>query len=178
MEVPHEDRDEWLDQFLGLGEAPPDAGLPPGGVPYLPAGVAEVLAAIRDAPIRRDTRFVDLGSGLGRVAMLVHLLTGARCHGVEIQRALVEQATATAKRLGLTGVSFECADAAAAQLDGSVFFLYAPFNGALLKRVLARLEEAARREPIIVCTVDLSLDHVGWLKPRATDNLALTIYDS
>jgi hypothetical protein len=178
IEVPHEDRDEWLDRYLGLSEAPPDSGLPPGGVPYLPAGVAEVLDAIRDVPIKREDLFVDLGSGLGRVVMLTHLLSGARCHGVEIQRALVDQAIATARRLGLSGVSFECADAATAELDGSVFFLYAPFNGELLRRVLARLEQTARRRPIRLCTVDLSLDDVRWLRPLPTDNLALGIYES
>jgi SAM-dependent methyltransferase len=177
LAVPPADRDAWVDQLLGLGEAPPDSGLPPGGVPYLPAGVAEILAMIREVPVKHDDTFVDLGSGLGRVVMLTHLLTGAKAQGIEIQRELVERAKACAARLRLSGVSFLQADAATAELDGSVFFLYAPFNGELLKRVLARLEEVARRRPIRVCTVDLALDGVRWLRPRPTDSLALTIYE-
>ena len=55
--------------------------------------------------------------------------------------------------------------------------LYAPFNGEMLTRVLHRLEEVARRRPIIVCTVDLELD-VARLTARPSSSVALTIYDS
>jgi hypothetical protein len=108
--------------------------------------------------------------------MLVHLLTGARCHGIEIQPQLVEHASRCAQRW--PPVTFECADAARAELDGSVFFLYSPFNGALLAKVLARLEQVAKRQPIEICAVDLSLEHVPWLRARETSSLALTIYSS
>ena len=36
--------------------------------------------------------FVDVGSGLGRAAALVHLMTGARAIGLEVQPALVAAA--------------------------------------------------------------------------------------
>lgn len=178
LAVSPEDRDAWVDRLLGLGEPPEDSRLPDGGVPYLPAGVDEILSAIREVPITRQDTLVDLGSGLGRVVMLTHLLTGCRAHGIEVQPALVEQANACARRLQLREVTFEQADASTAELDGSVFFLYAPFNGALLKQVLARLEQLARRRSFRVCTVDLSLDQVRWLRGLPADNLALGVYVS
>src|SRR6202042_980367 len=80
--IPFRDRDDWIDALLGFEEVPPDAAdLPRGSVPYLPCGVDEILAAVRDAPVGPEDELVDLGAGLGRVAMLVHLLSGARTRG-------------------------------------------------------------------------------------------------
>jgi hypothetical protein len=79
LSVPHAERDAWVDALLALPELPADSpGLPAGAVPYLPAGVAEILALVSEAPLREGDELVDLGSGLGRVAILAHLLSGAR----------------------------------------------------------------------------------------------------
>ena len=163
--------------MLGIDELPDDApGLPRESVPYLPAGVEEILAAVLEAPITPRDEFVDLGSGLGRVVMLVHLLTGARARGIELQEALV--ASARARSANFEGVSFVHADATAVPLDGSVFFLYAPFSGEMLARALARLEEVAARRAIIVCAVGLEFHDVVWLTPRKSSSLQLILYDS
>ena len=173
------DRDEWVDVALGIEEAPCDEpGLPRGAVPYLPCGVEEILAVVRDVPLTAEDELVDLGSGLGRVPILAHLLTGARAQGVEIQEALVRRATALCASLGLADVTFVHADAAETALDGTVFFLYAPFNGPMLARVLERIEEVAKKKPIVVCAVGLEFREVPWLAPRKASNVALTLYDS
>jgi precorrin-6B methylase 2 len=177
--IPHADRDVWVDELLGFGDPPPDIpDLPRGSVPYLPCGVEEILTMVREVPVRADDEVVDLGSGTGRVAILAHLLTGARAHGIEIQEPLVLAAKARCDALALDRVSFVHANAADTELDGSIFFLYAPFNGQMLTQVLARLEEVARRRPIVVCAVDLEFRAVPWLRARAASNLALTLYDS
>jgi SAM-dependent methyltransferase len=183
LAVPPRDRDAWVDAQLGFPPPPPDVpGLPRGAVPYLPCGVAEIVALVREVPLREDDHLVDLGSGLGRAAIVAHLLSGATASGVEIQEPLVDSARRRSVELGLTRVSFVCAnaaDVAEAALDGSVFFLYAPFNGALLAAVLARLEAIARRRRIVVGTVDLELPDVSWLvrRPRGA-SLALAVYDA
>jgi SAM-dependent methyltransferase len=178
LSIPLSDRDAWADELLGIESPPPDIpDLPHGSVPYLPCGVDEILAMVREAPLRPDDDFVDLGSGLGRVALLAHLLSGARARGVEIQDHLVRRGNARCVALALP-ISFVRADAADIELDGSVFFLYAPFNGELLTRVLRRLEDVARRRPIVLCAVDLELRGLPWLQPRKTSSLALTLYDS
>ena len=164
LAVPAHDRDGFVDAMLGLEAAPPDApDLPRGAVPYLPARVDDVLVAVRELPLTAADHFVDLGAGLGRVVMLAHLLTGARCSGVEIQPHLVREARAAAGSLGLDALAFEEGDATTRPLEASVVFLYAPFNGAMLRRALARLEEASRAAPLAVCAVDLVLGEVPWL---------------
>ncbi|MBN9163553.1 MAG: hypothetical protein BGO98_17950 [Myxococcales bacterium 68-20] len=178
LSVPFVDRDAWADEVLGIESPPPDVpDLPQGSVPYLPCSVEEIAAMVFEVPLRPDDDFVDLGSGLGRVAILAHLLSGARARGVEIQEHLVRSGRARCDELGLP-VTFVRADAAETDLDGSVFFLYAPFNGEMLTRVLRRLEEVARRRPIVLCAVDLELPALPWLRPRETSRVALTLYDS
>jgi len=180
LAVPVADQDAWADELLGIPEAPPDVpDLPRGAVPYLPAGVEEILAMVREVPLGPGDELVDLGSGLGRVVILAHLLSGARARGVEIQAPLVECARGCCRKLGLgSEVSFLQADAAEVELDGSVFFLYSPFNGDTLARVTKRLEAVARRRPIVVCAVGLEFPAEPWLRRRSTPLLSLTLYDS
>ncbi|HSD88645.1 MAG TPA: methyltransferase domain-containing protein [Kofleriaceae bacterium] len=176
--IPSADRDAWVDDLLAIGAPPPDVALPRGAVPYLPCGVDEIITAILEAPVRDSDVLVDLGSGLGRVAILGHLLSGARTWGIEIQEHLVERARARVSELQLDDVSFIHGNAEDIVLDGSVFFLYAPFNGPMLARVVEQLEHVARRRPIIVCAVHLELHDIAWLAARPSSCGALTIYDS
>lgn len=179
LAVPLRDRDTWIDEVLGFELPPPDLpDLPHGSVPYLPSGVEEILAMVQEVPVEPDDELVDLGSGLGRVVILAHLLSGARARGVEIQEHLVRRAKARCAELRLTGITFVHADAAEVELDGSIFFLYAPFNGEMLARVLRRLEDVARKRPIVVCAAGLELHDVPWLLPRNPSSVLLTLYDS
>lgn len=179
LSVPMFDRDAWIDELLGLEEPPPDGPeLPRGAVPYLPCGAEEILAMVREAPLEPEDELVDLGSGMGRVAILAHLLSGARARGVEIQEPLVRSARARCAALALAAVSFVHGNAADSDLDGSIFFLYVPFSGETLARVLRRLEEISHRRPIVVCAVGLELHDVPWLLPRKTSSVALTLHDS
>jgi hypothetical protein len=178
--VPFIDRDAWIDDVLGIEDAitPDVPDLPRGSVPYLPCGVGEIVAMVEEVPVRADDQLVDLGAGLGRVVLLGHLLSGARAMGVEIQEPLVRSARDRCIELDVADVSFVHADAADLELDGSVFFLYAPFHGAMLARVVRRLEEVARRRPIAVCAVGLELHDVPWLVARKTSCVSLALYDS
>jgi SAM-dependent methyltransferase len=180
--VPSRDRDVWVDELLGIAAAPPDVPeLPRGAVPYLPSGVDEILTMVREVPLRPGDTFVDLGAGLGRVVILAHLLSGAVARGVEIQAPLVHAARDTAAALGLGRVSFEQADAAGGPgplADGSVFYLYAPFNGAMLTRVVRHLEDVARTRAIAIAAVHLELPGAPWLVRRSTPTGALAIYDA
>ena len=176
--LPFRERDAFADELLGLEVAPPDApDLPRGAVPYLPCPVDDILTMVREVPLRPSDELVDIGSGLGRVAMLVHLLSGARARGVEIQEQLVRAAEQQCAELALDDVSFIHANATDLPLDGSVFFLYAPCNGPMLASVLARIEEVARRRPVVVAAVDLELGAVPWLRARGASSASLTLYD-
>lgn len=176
--VPMEERDEWIDEVLALDPIPPDNGLPRGAVPYLPCGVAEIMAMIQETKLRASDTFIDVGSGLGRVSILAHLFTGARACGIEIQKHLAYRAKETAAELKLDAVTFEYGNAADAMPEATVYFFYAPCNGEMLARVMQRMEEVAKKHPIRICTVDLRLPEVPWLVECDTPFAALSVYQS
>lgn len=168
--VPAAERDAWLDRVLGLGELPDDAPdlLPRGCVPYLPSPVDAVLQIVERIPLGATDVFVDVGSGVGRVGALVHLLTGAAVINLEIQPALVARARDLTARLRLGRVS--CVEGDAAKLarfltTGTVFFLYCPFSGERLANLVSDLEAIARARTIHVCCLDVPLPSRPWLAP-------------
>ncbi len=178
--VPPVDRDAWLDVALGLGP-PPDDGpdLPPGGVPYLPCGINPLLRFVDAGAVGPDDTVVDIGSGAGRAAVALHLLSGAVVVGVEVQRALVAGARSLAARLDLPRVTFVEGDGAAppAPADGgTVFFLYCPFSGERLTRFLAWLEPIACARGARLGCVDLPLPAVGWLQAIAPPDRDLAVF--
>ncbi len=182
LEVPPTKRDAWLDLALGVGEVPDDGPeLPRGCVPYLPCSVDDLLRVVEHAPVRGDDVFVDIGSGVGRAAAFVHLLTGAPAIGLEIQPRLVMTARALAARLPASRIPSIEGDAT--QLVGfitigTVFFLYCPFSGERLEKVLANLEPIARTRKIRVCSVDMALPSCRWLSLEKSPRAGLEIYQS
>lgn len=179
--VPASERDGWLDRVFGLGELPDDGPeLPSGCVPYLPSPVDTLLRAAELAEVRPDDVFVDVGSGLGRAAALMHFLTGAGAIGLEIQPALVRGSRDLASRLNAPRVSViegDAAQLAGRIMIGSVFFFYCPFGGERLDRVMDDLEAIARTRRIRVCSVSLPLPSRPWLRPVSWSN-DLTVYRS
>jgi len=176
-DVSPDDRDTFVDELLGFDHIPSDSALPRGGTPYLPCGVEEIVRMVREVPLRATDTFADLGSGVGRVAILAHLLSGARSGGIEVQRPLVGVARDRVEALRLPEVTFVLGNVVEVDLDASVFFLYSPFGGDMLRAVLLKLEALGRTRPIVVCTVDMEL-HAPWLVARKSRSLALTIYDA
>jgi SAM-dependent methyltransferase len=176
--VPESERDVWLNQVFGLEELPHDGPeLPRGCVPYLPSSVNTLLRMIDGAKVGSNDVFVDIGSGLGRATVLTHLLTGAGAIGIEIQPALVHSSRKLASRLNAERVSVVEGDAAKLTgyiTSGSVFFLYCPFSGDRLDRVMDALGLIAQTREIRVCSVDLVLPSCSWLTPVSlSDDLAI-----
>ena len=112
-----------------------------------------IFELVRRADLGPEDCFYDLGSGMGHVATLVHLLSGASARGVEFEPAFCEYAQQRAESLGLTQVEFINADARQADYaQGRCFFMYTPFEGAMLLEVLERLRERSRRGQITLAT--------------------------
>jgi SAM-dependent methyltransferase len=179
--LPPRERDRRVERLLGIDGYPLSPTAPGAELTgYVPSGVSAIVRTVFEVPIRSDDVFVDLGAGLGKAAMLVHLLSGARARGVEVQRDLAARARAETERLGLTDVRIDAGDARDAAIDdGTIFFLYLPFTGSTLATVLDRLRAVAERRRIVICTLGLDLRNTeAWLTPRPTDAFWLSIYDS
>ncbi len=119
-------------------------------------------------PTHEDT-FYDLGSGLGHVPIVVNLLTGIRTKGIEIERAYCRYSLERLKKLGLSNVEFINADARNVDYhDGTIFYMYTPFRGEILRQVLSKLEALSERRPIRICTYGpctLQVAKQNWLQP-------------
>ena len=133
--------------------------------------VRVLLDLVDHVPLEVGDCFYDLGSGLGRVAVIVHWLTGVPVCGVEIQPDYCGYARRLVESLGLTQVRFLHADAREADLSrGTVYYLFTPFKGSILREVLARLQAEATHRRITLCTygaVSLVVAQEPWLRPAA-----------
>lgn len=159
--------------------------LPPEMVHYETTPARVILELLDRVPLGPSDVFYDLGSGDGRVALLVHFLTGARCKGVEIQPALGAYAARAASRLGARGVTFLTADAREVDYsDATAFYLFTPFRGPVLDTVLGRVRDTARPETVVVCTYGPCTRMVGrarWLRlvePTMEHDFRLAVWDS
>ena len=180
LRVPFLDRDAWVDRMLGLDELPADGPELPGGcVPYLPCAVDVLLRIAERVPMRPDDRFLDIGSGVGRAAVVLHLLTGHEVRGIEVQSGHVQAARRLVEKLGLSKVTFVEGDAGE-RIDefatGTVFFLYCPFSGERLTRFLRNVESVSRERTVCICTVDLPLPPCSWLERVGAEDGDLAVY--
>lgn len=152
---------------------------------YEPTPVSAVLELVDRVPLTRSDRFVDIGSGLGQVVLLVNLLTGVEAAGLEVMPAYVEQARGEAERLGIGGVSFREGDARSADLcGGTVYFLFSPFRGQMLQTVLNRLGQEARTRRLTICSFGPCTEQIAgesWLtlqEAGMNDEFRLAVFRS
>jgi SAM-dependent methyltransferase len=182
MSVPTTDRDAWLDLVFELDALPDDGpDLPRGCVPYIPCAVDSLLRAIDAAAVQASDVFVDVGSGVGRTAALVHLLTGAQVIGLEIQAELIRSSRELMDQLSVTRflpVHGDATELTRHMHAGSVFFLYCPFGSDRLAKVMDGIEDIARTKDIRICCVDMTVPPRPWLVLAAPPLGDLTVYRS
>lgn len=124
-----------------------------GMVAYQPTPARHVFAMLARTRLGKDDVLIDLGSGLGHVPLLAAICTGARAIGVELEPAYVACARQVATDLALAGVEFRQQDARSVDFGtGTVFYLYTPFRGAIMREVLDRLRAEAARRDLRICT--------------------------
>lgn len=184
-------RYEILDELVAglfLAEPVPAPATQPADemVYYEPTPASVVLELVDRLALQADDVFYDLGSGLGQVTMLVHLLSGVQARGVEIEPLYCTYARRAATALGLHGVEFIGADARHTPLAaGTVFYLYTPFYGEILRSVLERLHKLARQRPIRIAAHGPCIRRVAqqrWLHRNdngdPTDEFQLALFES
>lgn len=136
-----DDLDRVLDGLLGIEERELPRPENEEMAPYQPAPARIVLDLVDHIGLQAGDVLYDLGSGLGRPALLAHLGSGVQARGVEVDETLCGLARATAADLNLAGVEFIHADAREVDYgEGTVFFLFTPFKGELFRQVFAQLK--------------------------------------
>ncbi|HTI93731.1 MAG TPA: hypothetical protein VL727_24225 [Puia sp.] len=159
--------------------------LEPDMVGYQKTPARVVFELVERVQFSRGDVFFDLGSGLGQVAILVNLLTGATVRGIEVEPAFCDYARDCAADLHLSHVTFVNADARKADYSkGTIFFMYTPFKGEIMEEVLEilRKESLGRKIRIITygpCTAQVALQ--SWLDfeaPGDSDIYKLGVFRS
>jgi histone methylation protein DOT1 len=148
---------------------------------YQPTPVRHILHLIEACSLSKDDVFVDIGSGLGHVALLASVLTGARSIGIEVDPAYVACAEECAWGLRLNHAQFICDDARHADLSaGDVFYLYSPFTGSILCDVLERLRSESTKRSLKICAFgpcSSCLAKQAWLRASALpDPRRITVF--
>lgn len=189
LQTPEQERGEgydYRDELVSgvLQFAPPDdevAGPAAEMVFYQPTPARHVFDLIERLELGPRDVLVDLGSGLGHVPLLASICTPARCLGVEYEATYVESARRCAEALNLTNVTFIRQDARNADLSaGTVFYLYTPFTGTILRAVLDALRREAADREIRICSYGPCTSTIAsepWLDGGAglpaTDRIAI-----
>jgi hypothetical protein len=172
-----------LSPFQTMPEQTKD--LEPEMVYYQKTPARIVFELVEKAHLTKEDVFFDLGSGLGQVAILVNLLTGITVKGIEFEPAFCNYARDCAAGLNLSNVTFINVDAREADYsEGTIFFMFTPFRGEIMEKVLAILrEESLQRKIKIItygpCTVQVALQ--SWLHsaPSEDDNIyKLSVFTS
>ncbi|HLZ15888.1 MAG TPA: class I SAM-dependent methyltransferase [Cyclobacteriaceae bacterium] len=143
--------------------------LEPEMVYYQKTPARIVFELVGQSHFTKEDVFFDLGSGFGQVAILVNLLAGISAKGVEFEPAFCDYSRYCAEKLNLSDVTFINIDARKADYsEGTIFFMYTPFKGEILREVLAilRQESLLRKIKLITygpCTAEVALQN--WLEP-------------
>lgn len=161
--------DAFVNGLLHPGPLPPETlPLEPGMVDFRKTPARIALELFERSGLAPGEVFCDVGSGLGQIPLLAHLLTGARAIGIEREPAYAGYGRACAAALGLAAVEFPAMDARAAGYGPvDVLFLYTPFRGGILAEVLERVRRQGREGIRIFafgpCARDLA--EREWLVP-------------
>ncbi len=150
---------------------------------YQPTPARHIFSLIGLTAVTAADVFVDLGSGLGQVLMMVSICTGSRSLGIELEPAYVERARQCAQRLNLNRVTFIQQDAQEADMSsGTIFYLYTPFMGSILSAVLNRLKQEAATRQIRICSYGPCTPIIAqesWLRAAtAPDANLITVFYS
>lgn len=122
-------------------------------VHYQPTPARPIFDLIGRIALAESDVLMDLGSGLGHVSLLSAICSEARVIGIELEAAYVDCARRSAEALNLNNVTFIRQDVREADLSrGTVFYLYTPFTGMILRAVLDSLRQEAASREIRVCT--------------------------
>lgn len=134
--------------------------------------------------VNTESKFYDLGSGVGRVVIYTALATQAQCKGIEIVNERVEQARIYARQLRLTNVEFIESHVLKHDFsDATHIFMFDPFSRSTAYSVVDRLKKIASHKAISIgCFGNDNFDHLIASRDSPLEKVRqlpmLTIYGS
>lgn len=154
------------------------------------SGYSTVLTAIKHLNLQAGDRFVDLGSGYGRVGLVVGLMyPEVDFIGYEYVPHRVDISNHATARLEMAGhVHFHTQDLSLKEFQipaAEIYYMYDPFSEETYSHVLSQLIEFSKQRKITIITKGNArgwlLDVVrkeGWLPPEEFDSGNLCLFAS
>jgi hypothetical protein len=145
------------------------------GFRYVPVRPSSARRIIEGLPIGNfaDYTFIDLGSGKGRMLLIAGEYPFRQVQGVEFAVELHRQAQTNLIRY--RGPRWRCPSVLSLLMDAVdyefppgnlVLYLFNPFGGEVIEKVLARLDASLREEPRDAIVVMLYPEHAAALDAR------------
>lgn len=163
--------DRWQEWRLGIRTSDiihwRELGLDAASESYEPIDYgtfARVMQRVQTGP---DDVLLDYGCGMGRVIVLAARMPFRRVMGVELSPKLCSIAE---KNLQIAQRGFRCGSAHVIHLDAgafvvpddvSVVFLFSPFFGEVMRRVMARIRESLEAAPRDITIIHVVPDNVA-----------------
>ncbi|MDX1608090.1 MAG: methyltransferase domain-containing protein [Candidatus Spechtbacterales bacterium] len=120
-------------------------------------------------PDKNDV-FYDLGSGYGRVVLYTALMTRAQCFGVELIEDRLQKGREAARKLKLKNAEFLSGNVLDQNLNiANIFFLFNPFKGSVLTKVVEKLKDISDEKKITVIIWggrEMFFTNRNWLEVR------------
>lgn len=154
------------------------------------SGYSTVLTALENLDLKSGYTVVDLGSGYGRVGLVIGLLRpDITCIGYEYVQHRVEIANLASQNLGLQDrvryFTCDLSDRSFQIPDAEVYYMYDPFSDETYMYVLSQLVDISRRKKITIVTKGNAraklmevAQREGWPPPREFDESNLCLFGS
>ncbi|HQI39722.1 MAG TPA: class I SAM-dependent methyltransferase [Ignavibacteriaceae bacterium] len=121
---------------------------------YKPTRIRHFRLLIKSLDLPKDSVFVDMGSGKGRVLLMASLNNFKRVTGVELSSQLCEIARenkakfekALGKQLPINIVNIDVLEYNV-QNDENVFYFYNPFDNYIMERIIERIKQSLIDNP-------------------------------
>ncbi len=124
---------------------------------------------LKELHLTEEDTLYDLGCGYGRIPLYGAMTTPATFKGIEIISERVADANALKERFKLDNVLFQEGNVLEQDYsDGTVFFLFNPFEMSTLERVNEQLQKIAKTKKIRVVSVGPStrfFKSQSWIEP-------------
>jgi hypothetical protein len=154
------------------------------------SGYSTVLMALGNLKLPHGARFIDLGSGYGRVGLVVGLMRpDIDFIGYEFVQHRVDIAATSSENLGLQEhVHFHTQDLSLKEFqipNAEIYYMYDPFSEETYSHVLSQLIEISRHQKIVIVTKGNARGWLlevarreGWSQPEEFDSGNLCLFCS
>lgn len=154
------------------------------------SGYSTLLTALRYLNPSQGSRLVDLGSGYGRLGLVIGLLRpDIDFLGYEFVKHRVEMATLSAENLSLQDhVHFYTQDLSLKEFhipEAEIYYMYDPFSEETYQHVLRQLVEISHHKKITIATKGNAKNWLstlgkqeGWALPQELDSGNLCLFSS